>query len=55
MDRLLGVSPTAWMDMLEGTDMTVEQEEELLKWLYSIVRKAADDYADLSWSSIHSM
>ena len=47
IDRLLGVSPTAWMDMLEGTDMTVEQEEELLKWLYSVVRKAADDYADL--------
>lgn len=47
IDRLLGVSPTAWMDMLEATDMNIEQEEELLKWLYKTVRKAADDYADL--------
>ena len=45
-DRLLGVSPTAWMDMLEATDMDIAEEENLLQWLYMIIRKAADDYAD---------
>jgi len=47
MDRLLGVSPTAWMDMLEATGMNDKEEETLLQWLYSVIRKAADEYADL--------
>jgi len=45
-DRLLGVSPSSWMDMIEATNMGETEEIEFMKWLYAIIRKAADDYAD---------
>ena len=45
-DRLLGVSPTAWMDMVEMTDMTNDQEAELLRFMRDVVNAQADAYAD---------
>jgi adenosylcobalamin-dependent ribonucleoside-triphosphate reductase len=45
-DRLLGVSPTAWMDMVEMTDMTNDQEAELLRYMKDVVNVQANAYAD---------
>lgn len=45
--RLLGVSPTAWMDMIEATQMNNELEAETLTYMYEVVRKTADHYADM--------
>jgi adenosylcobalamin-dependent ribonucleoside-triphosphate reductase len=45
-DRLLGVSPSSWMDFIEATNMNIEEENNFMDWLYNIIRKAADEYAD---------
>jgi len=45
-DRLLGVSPTAWMDMIEMVGLDEEQEAYLLRVMRETVKIAADDYAD---------
>lgn len=46
LDRLLGVSPSAWMDMVEAIGLSEENEEKLMRWMHDVIRKAADDYAD---------
>jgi hypothetical protein len=45
-DRLLGVSPSSWMDMIEATGMSIEEENNFMDWLYNIIRTSADEYAD---------
>jgi hypothetical protein len=45
-DRLLGVSPSSWMDFIEATNMNIEEENNFMDWLYNIIRTTADEYAD---------
>lgn len=45
-DRLLGVSPSAWMDMIGLTNIDVDEEIELMEFLYDIIKESANKYCD---------
>lgn len=45
-DRLLGLSVTGWMDMVNATKITEQEQRELLRNLYKVGRESADNYAD---------
>lgn len=45
-NRLLGVSFMGWLDMVNATNMSVEEEKELLKLLHDVVKTESDNYAD---------
>jgi ribonucleoside-diphosphate reductase alpha chain/ribonucleoside-triphosphate reductase len=45
-DRLLGVSFMGWIDMVNATGMTIEEERKLLRELKQVVKNTANDYAD---------
>lgn len=45
-DRLLGVSPSGYMDAMEILAYNVQSEIDLLQGLYEVVRFEADEYAD---------
>jgi len=44
-DRLCGVSHTGWMDMVNATNMSKEEEIELLKLMKNVVKKSIKDIA----------
>ena len=45
-DRLLGLSLTGWMDMVNATKLNEQQQRELLRKLRSVARESADEYAN---------
>lgn len=45
-DRLLGLSLTGWQDMVNATNMTKDEQKEVLKELRTVARESADTYAD---------
>jgi ribonucleoside-diphosphate reductase alpha chain/ribonucleoside-triphosphate reductase len=46
-DRLLGISPTSWMDFIEKTGFDDEEEANILSEMRNIVHESADNYADM--------
>jgi adenosylcobalamin-dependent ribonucleoside-triphosphate reductase len=44
-DRLIGCSMTGYFDMVDATNMSLEEQRKLLKTLKRIVRKTVDAYA----------
>jgi len=44
-DRLLGCSLTGWQDMINITNMSLEEEKELLKELRNVAKKEAKKYS----------
>jgi ribonucleoside-diphosphate reductase alpha chain/ribonucleoside-triphosphate reductase len=45
-DRLLGLSLTGWIDMVNATDMNEQEQRQLLRDLRRVARESADNYAD---------
>lgn len=45
-DRLLGLSLTGWMDMINATKMPQSEQRELLRNLKEVAIESADEYAD---------
>lgn len=45
-DRLLGLSLTGWIDMVNATEMSEEEQRKLLRDLRRVARESADEYAD---------
>ncbi len=45
-DMLIGCGLTGWQDMVNATNMTIEEEQQLMKKLKEIVNKEADELAD---------
>lgn len=44
-DRLLGLSLTGWIDMVNATKINEQQQRELLRKLKRVARESADEYA----------
>ena len=45
-DRLLGLSLTGWIDMVNATSMSEKEQRQLLRMLRNVARESADEYAD---------
>lgn len=45
-DRLLGLSLTGWMDMVNATGIDKNEQKELLRKLKKVSRESADEYAN---------
>ena len=45
-DRLLGLSLTGWIDMVNATNMSTEEQRILLRELKSVAVESANEYAD---------
>ena len=45
-DRLLGLSLTGWIDMINATKISNQEQRELLRNLRKVARESADSYAD---------
>lgn len=45
-DRLLGLSITGWMDMVNATNLSEKEQRQLLRELKQVAIESADNYAD---------